>query len=108
DDQGNTRTGKIMLYDPETGKRVKEPFNHFQWAHTLLKKHRKAENFSLEQCLFGLHLTQGADRVAVVESEKTAIVASVSYPQYVWLATGGKQAVTDVLFSSLTGKDVTL
>jgi len=28
DTQGKVRTGKIMLYSPTTGKRVKEPFNH--------------------------------------------------------------------------------
>lgn len=28
--------------------------------------------------------------VAIVESEKTAVIASVYYPDYIWLATGGK------------------
>lgn len=28
------RTGKVMLYDAETGKRVKEPFNHVTWVHS--------------------------------------------------------------------------
>ena len=29
---GRVRTGKIMLYNPETGKRVKQPFNHITWV----------------------------------------------------------------------------
>lgn len=33
DTQGNVRTGKVMLYDKQTGKRVKEPFNHITWMH---------------------------------------------------------------------------
>lgn len=108
DGEGMVRSGKIMLYNPKTGNRVTKPFNHTTWAHALLRKYGKADNFTLQQCLFGEHLLPNSDRVAVVESEKTAIVASVFYPQYVWLATGGKQAVTDALFRPLTGKDVTL
>ena len=30
------RAGKIMLYNPDTGKRVKEPYNHIHWAHRAL------------------------------------------------------------------------
>ncbi len=37
DSQGKVRTGKIMLYSPDTGRRVKQPFNHINWAHTALK-----------------------------------------------------------------------
>ena len=27
------RTGKIMLYNPKDGHRVKQPFNHIAWVH---------------------------------------------------------------------------
>lgn len=37
DTEGHVRTGKVMLYSAETGKRVKEPFNHITWVHSLLK-----------------------------------------------------------------------
>ncbi len=37
DINGCVRTGKVMLYDAESGKRVKEPFNHVSWAHSLMK-----------------------------------------------------------------------
>lgn len=30
------RTGKIMLYNPADGHRVKQPYNHIAWAHSLL------------------------------------------------------------------------
>lgn len=108
DQNGNTRTGKIMLYDPATGKRVKEPFNHFHWAHVLLKKFGKAVNFDLQQCLYGEHLITLSDRIAVVEAEKTAIIASVFFPQYVWLATGGLNNLNPEKFKVLRGKEVTL
>ncbi len=82
------RTGKVMLYDAETGKRVKKPFNHVTWVHSLLR----LPDFNLRQCFFGEHLLlmNRGKPVAIVESEKTALVATYYLPEYVWLATGGK------------------
>jgi hypothetical protein len=81
--------GKIMLYNCDTGKRIKEPFNHVSWVH----KQLKLPNFVLQQCLFGLHNLNNikkGDIVCVVESEKTAIIMSMVVPEYIWLATGSK------------------
>ena len=77
-----------MLYDAETGRRVKEPFNHVTWVHSLLR----LPDFNLRQCFFGEHLLpmNRGKPVAIVESEKTALVAMYYLPEYVWLATGGK------------------
>lgn len=88
DINGRVRTGKVMLYDPETGKRVKYPYNHITWAHTLLKQ----EGFNLKQCFFGEHLLHNQENqlVAIVESEKTALIAAFYMPQFQWIATGGK------------------
>lgn len=49
DTRGQVRAGKIMLYDPETGKRTKKPFNHIPWVHSLLNR----PSYNLRQCLFG-------------------------------------------------------
>ena len=56
-------------------------------------------------CLFGLHqisLADGADnadKVAVVEAEKTAVILSAHFPEYLWLAAGGLFELTaDKLF----------
>lgn len=86
DQIGNIRTGKIMLYNPGNGKRVKEPYNHISWVHTDLK----LPDFNLNQCFFGEHLlnTDNSKPLAIVESEKTAVIASVYYPQFFWLAVG--------------------
>ena len=91
DRDGNVRAGKIMGYDVETGHRIKEPFNQVSWVHSV----RKLPDFRMKQCLFGEHLlsdtsaTMSAKPVAVVESEKTALVAALFIPDFIWLATGG-------------------
>ncbi|MBX3241030.1 MAG: hypothetical protein KIT80_16105 [Chitinophagaceae bacterium] len=86
DENGKIRAGKIMLYNPETGKRVKEPFPHIHWAHKVLK----LPEFKIGQCFFGEHLLVDKTKpVAIAESEKTAVIASFFFPQFVWLATGG-------------------
>ena len=37
DESGKVRTGKIMLYNPTTGRRVKEPQARVSWAHAELR-----------------------------------------------------------------------
>jgi hypothetical protein len=87
DADGRVRTGKVMLYDPSTGHRVKQPEARVGWAHSLMK----IEPFNLRQCYFGEHLLRNrpSDKIMIVESEKTAIIAAHFMPQYIWLATGG-------------------
>jgi hypothetical protein len=91
DQSGAIRTGKIMQYDPMTGKRVKEPFEKIQWVHKVIKE----KDFNLKQCLFGEHLlVDNKLPVAVVESEKTAIIAAGYLPQFTWVAAGNKQGLS--------------
>jgi hypothetical protein len=105
DTQGNVRTGKIMLYNPTTGKRVKEPFNHITWVHKALKQ----AEFELKQCLFGEHLLiEKTKPVAIVESEKTAVIASVYLPQFIWVAVGSLTNLNPEKCSILKGRNITL
>lgn len=107
DIDGNVRTGKVMLYDAETGKRVKQPFNHVTWVHSLLK----LPGYNLRQCFFGEYLLprNRGKPVAIVESEKTAIVASYYLPEYAWLATGGKHGCFNAeVLRVLRGRQVTM
>jgi hypothetical protein len=105
DTQGKSRTGKIMLYNPATGKRVKEPFNHINWVHNVLKQ----PVFELKQCLFGEHLLIDKTKpVAIVESEKTAVIASVYLPQYIWLAVGSLTNLNSKFCNILSGRTVVL
>lgn len=68
DRQGQVRTGKIMLYDPATGHRIKEPRAYVSWVHSELH----LPDFRLRQCLFGEHLLNRSTSapVMLVESEK--------------------------------------
>ncbi len=105
DTQGKIRTGKIMLYNPTTGKRIKEPFNHINWVHKTLKQ----PEFELKQCLFGEHLlTDKTKPVAIVESEKTAVIASVYLPQFIWVAVGSLTNLNAEKCSILKGRTVSL
>lgn len=102
---GKIRTGKIMLYNAVSGKRVKQPYSHITWVHTALK----SPDFGLKQCLFGEHLLIDTKKpVAIVESEKTAIIASVYFPQFIWLAVGSLTNLNAEKCSVLKGRRVVL
>ncbi|WP_370407617.1 DUF6371 domain-containing protein [Tenacibaculum dicentrarchi] len=104
DINGKVRSGKVMLYNPETGKRVKKPYNHIGWEHT------KFDNFNLEQCYFGEHLLNEDKNkpVAIVESEKTAFISSIYLPEFVWLACGSLNNLSKAKTKVLKGRNVVL
>ena len=111
DKAGQCRTGKIMQYNPATGHRIKDPNKpgRINWLHSILKRRKQlSPNWQLTQCLFGEHLLpQHPDKtVALVESEKTAIICSAMMPQYLWLATGGKSGLTAERLASLKGRKI--
>lgn len=128
DFNGNFRQCKIILYNPETGKRVKkdasvdkynpktkafESVMSDQDCSKVYGKYLSEEtrSLSLEQCFFGEHLLFEfpEKRVAIVESEKTALIATVFYPAFCWLATGGSYGCkwTDyAVCKVLTGREV--
>ena len=110
DKDGNCRTGKIMKYDPETGHRIKDEQTkgRITWAHSLLKyANSLPRDWQLTQCLFGEHLLEEhPDKpVALVESEKTAVICAAMMPEYIWLATGGKSQFNERL-NVLQGRDI--
>lgn len=81
DETQNVRYGKIMCYDTSTGKRRKD----IPPTAVPVKPEYYLQTF------FGCHLMSEfpSKPVALVESEKTAIICSFFMPQYNWLATGG-------------------
>ncbi|KOY52241.1 DUF6371 domain-containing protein [Polaribacter dokdonensis] len=100
DSQNVIHGGKIMLYDRNTGKRVKKPYNRISWIH----KQMKLKDFVLQQCLFGLQNINNIEKgntICLVESEKTAVIMSIVEPKVLWLATGSKSNFQKELLNPL-------
>lgn len=97
DKLGDFRTGKVMYYN-ENGRRDK---NRNSWyLHTRVKP-----DFELQQVFFGEHLITTADKVALCESEKTAVMMSEFMPEYTWLAAGGSEMLNDFRLTRLKRLD---
>lgn len=105
DEMGKIRAGKMMRYDT-SGHRVKEGYSQ-DWVHSKLVRAGKLEGFNLVQCFFGLHL-KSDNPIALVESEKTAIIASEYLPQFTWMATGQLNGINEEKMKVLKGKRVVL
>lgn len=114
DTLGHEYDGKIMYYRPDCHR---DHQRHPQWVSNLLKR-QFVQRFpemaawmpETNHCLFGTHLVSLADgaddadvlntnltnntNLAVVEAEKTAVIMSAHYPQYLWLAAGGLTELT--------------
>jgi len=106
DIEGNVRAGKMMGYNPKDGHRIKEPHPQVSWVHSELK----LPDFNLKQCLFGEHLlATSSATIMLVESEKTCLIASHFMPDFLWLATGGKNGCfNEDAMQVLRGRDVIL
>ena len=94
--------GKMIHYpDPKTGKRYKgDNLNKpaVNWVHSVMK----LKDFKKKRCFFGEHLlSQEPEKpVIIVESEKTALITSIFFPDYISLATGTEQ-ISDQLYWEL-------
>lgn len=109
DNKLGIRTGKIMKYDPITGHRLKNEIGGINWVHSIMKKRKLLpDDWELTQCLFGEHLLSKYPNkiVALTESEKSAIICSLIYPEYIWLATGGKSQLSHDKLKVLLGRIV--
>ncbi|MBC6991675.1 DUF6371 domain-containing protein [Hymenobacter sp. BT491] len=123
DEQGRIRGGQVVLYD-ETGHTVKEPRRCTTWAHTALSLRCKSQgrpkpawladyekHSRKSPCLFGLPqlvTTPAEQPVALVESAKTAMVATSYLPEFVWLATMGLNFLTPDRLEPLRGRRIVL
>lgn len=111
DINGKLRTGKIMQYNPNTGKRIKHQSGAINWVHNNLKKtNPDFAQFNLSQCYFGEHLIRlyPEKPIAIVEAEKTAVIASMVFTEYNWLAAGNLNGLSVEKSKVLKGKKVIL
>ena len=104
------RTGKVMLFDADIGKRIKKPYPHVNWIHSLLLKQGEISEFNLSQCFFGEHLLKlnKLSNIAIVESEKTALICAIEFPEMLWLASGGLSNLNSEKVNILKNRQVTL
>lgn len=104
DHKGRIRQIKEMGYDGKTGRRLKEgdPCDVYNGRNRYYEQRPDTnkviqvgkwlvDGYESKPCFYGEHLlSEYPDKpVAIVESEKTAIICSICLPDYLWLATGG-------------------
>ena len=113
DREGRVHDGKVMYYGPDC-HRLKDCNPTWISALLAIREHRPKDSYTTSHCFFGLHLLTGDvgremdDVVAVVEAEKSAVILSEIYPQYIWLAAGGLGEVQADKFRPLRGHRVVL
>ncbi len=100
------RHGKIMLYEKERFNRIK----FFHSVSKILYEKGLIKEFNLKQCFFGEHLLKFyLDMpVAIVESEKTAMVCYAYMPDKVWLACGSANGLNIEQFHVLKNRKIIL
>jgi len=98
----------VMYYLPDCHRnKAHKP----TWVSYLLRRRDPFPNAAHEtsHCFFGEHLVSPqCCTMAVVEAEKTAVILSELYPQYIWLASGGLGEVQPDKFRALRGCKVIL
>jgi hypothetical protein len=79
---------KLIRFNRATGKRLKGDYD----TSSLPAKLKLKEDFQYKQIFFGEHLLPKFPNkpIAIVEAEKTAIVASLCFPEFVWLGCNSK------------------
>lgn len=85
DIDGNVHSVKILPYSGEDGHRLKGQ-NEGAEVHTIKPEENRGT-------YFGAHLLPiyPEKPVAIVESEKTAVIGTLFKPEYIWIAVGGLQ-----------------
>ena len=125
DREGITRDGKIMFYRSDCHR---DKSRNPSWCSARMKAYYGYDgDLPVDRCLFGLHLTPsaspclggetksslnredlGGSPVCVVESEKTAVIMSEVYPQYLWMAAGGLSMLNAEKLRPLSDRHVIL
>jgi len=100
---GQVCSGKVMGFSVN-GKRIKRAITSM---HRVLLGD-EAE-YVIKPCFFGEHLIRKGSVICIVESEKTAIWASIVYPENrVWIAASSMMGLSLAKIKALSGHDVEL
>lgn len=110
DKDESVRMGKVMKYKTD-GHRDKT-FTPLSIPKELSKCGKLKADYVIKQTLFGEHLLrhpQNADKtICIVESEKSAVICSLCFPNVLWMATGSKGNLQDERMSAVKGRKVIL
>ncbi len=101
---------KLIRFNRETGKRLKGEFDTSSLVAKLKKQGKVKAEFNYKQIFFGEHLLPKYPNkpAAIVEAEKTAIIASLCFPEKLWLATGSKQWLNAARLQRLDNRQIIL
>ncbi len=124
DQLGQVYDGKVMYYHPDCHR---DHHHKPTWVSAELKRfYQPPFDIPTSHCLFGTHLLRNDNvndnenskqvnvnvpvpvNFAVVEAEKTAVILSEHYPDYLWLASGGLEALRPELLFPLRGHRIIL
>ena len=109
DRQGRCRCGKRMCYHAD-GHRDKSDYATISIGYELKQQGKLPADLRLVPVLFGEHLLEQFPNlpVGLVESEKTAIICAIRFPEVIWLATGGATQNLNRVVAILKGRKVTI
>lgn len=97
DDMDRAINAKSIYYNPQTGKRNK----------TYPPKLLRSRDDGYSQALFGTHLIRGNKLpIAMVESEKTAVLCAHVWPERLWIASCGSTAINKKKLAPLAGRQI--
>lgn len=115
---GRAVDAKEMIYKTDGHRDKTAPPRYFHATFRQTEDHPErpfAQGSRDDMPLFGAHLLPDnpLDPCIIVESEKSAIIGAIwgktqGGKQFVWLASGGKQAITDKALQALRGRAVYL
>ena len=123
DERGRIRSGQVVQFD-ESGHTVKAPERRTRWMHVAMARNLQNSGKALPDwlieynnnkgnytCLYGLFQLSAFPTsypIALVESPKAAIIASVYYPRFIWMATLGLGNLTAERLEPLRGRHIVL
>lgn len=110
---------KIFHIDPTSGSRKSAPplrtwiakdGTTGQLPTTWAMAEMKKSDHRAPWCNFGDHLlsSRPADKVCIVESEKSCLILSLAYPDRIWIAVGSMQNLTPERFQPYRGRKVVI
>lgn len=108
DEHRHVREGKIMWYQSDCHRdRHHTPISV---SYRLKSMHLLPAEWSATPCLFGLHqiVDDTTSSIAIVESEKTAVICSQLIPSLLWMASGGLSHLQPELLLPLRGRKIIL